>query len=80
MVFSALGVGRGLWWVGAFSVSGRGLCRGGAFQVSGLLALAILFITISHCAWRRVISDMTFLVKSAGFDFVYVGGRICAIS
>ena len=38
------------------SVSGRGQCRVAAFQVSGLLRLADFFITISHCAWRRVIS------------------------
>ena len=69
--------GGGVWWVW---VDGRGLCQVVAFSLSGLLRFANLFITISHCAWRRVISDMTFLVKSAGFDFVYVGGRICAIS
>ena len=33
-----------------------GQCRGAAFSVSGLLALAIFFITFSHCAWRHVIS------------------------
>ena len=65
---------RGFWG------SGRGHCRGGAFSVCGLLRLADFFITISHCAWRRVISDMTFLVKSDVFDFVHVGGRMCAIS
>ena len=37
-------------------VSGLGHCRVAAFGVSGLLELAIFFITISHCAWRRVIS------------------------
>ena len=37
-------------------VSGRSQYRVAAFGVSGLLELAILFITISHCAWRRVIS------------------------
>src|SRR5471032_2816653 len=37
-------------------VSGRGHCRVGAFGLSGLLELAIFFITISHCAWRHVIS------------------------
>jgi hypothetical protein len=33
-----------------------GQCRVAAFSLSGLLELAILFIAISHCAWRRVIS------------------------
>ncbi|QIE25949.1 hypothetical protein SBC1_47780 (plasmid) [Caballeronia sp. SBC1] len=37
-------------------VGGRGLCRGAAFGLSGLLRLANFFITISHCAWQRVIS------------------------
>src|SRR5476649_1056543 len=36
--------------------SGRGQCRVAAFGVCGLLDLAIFFITISHCAWRHVIS------------------------
>ena len=35
---------------------GRGHCRVAAFGLSGLLELAIFFITISHCAWRHVIS------------------------
>ncbi len=48
--------GRGQCRVAAFGVSGRGQCRVGAFGVSGLLRLADFFITISHCAWRRVIS------------------------
>jgi hypothetical protein len=38
-------------------------CRVAAFGLGGLLELAIFFITISHCAWRRVISDMTFRVN-----------------
>jgi hypothetical protein len=37
-------------------VSGRGQCWVGAFSVSGLRESDILFITISHCAWQRVIS------------------------
>ena len=37
-------------------VSGRSHCRVAAFGVCGLLVLAIFFITISHCAWRHVIS------------------------
>ena len=37
-------------------VSGLGHCRVAAFSVNGLLVLAILFITVSHCAWRHVIS------------------------
>ena len=37
-------------------VSGRGQCRVGAFSVSGLPDSDFLFITISHCAWRHVIS------------------------
>ena len=37
-------------------VSGLSHCRVAAFRVSGLPELAIFFITISHCAWRRVIS------------------------
>src|SRR5882757_3270333 len=44
------------WRLGVGRLSGRGLCRVVAFGVSGLLELAILFITISHCAWQRVIS------------------------
>ena len=48
--------GRGQCWVGAFGVSGRGHCRVAAFGLSGLLELAVFFITISHCAWRHVIS------------------------
>ena len=37
-------------------VSGLGQCRVAAVSVSGLLELAYFFSTISHCAWRRVIS------------------------
>ena len=37
-------------------VSGRSQCRVVAFSVSGLHELANFFITISHCAWRHVIS------------------------
>src|ERR1700710_1069364 len=37
-------------------VGGLSQCRVGAFGVCGLLRLANLFITISHCAWRHVIS------------------------
>jgi hypothetical protein len=37
-------------------VSGLGLCRVAAFGLSGLHDSDFLFITISHCAWRRVIS------------------------
>ena len=37
-------------------VSGLGQCRVAAFQVFARLVLADFFITISHCAWRRVIS------------------------
>src|SRR5471030_173055 len=33
-----------------------GQCRVAAFNVSGLLRLTNFFITISHCAWRHVIS------------------------
>jgi hypothetical protein len=65
---------------GGVGVEVLGQCRVAAFKVTGLLRLANLFITISHCAWRRVISDMTFLVKSDGFDSVHVSARICAIS
>jgi len=31
-------------------------CRVAAFQVFAGFMLAVFFITISHCAWRRVIS------------------------
>ena len=31
-------------------------CRVDAFSVSGLPELAIFFITVSHCAWQRVVS------------------------
>src|SRR5471032_2515736 len=50
------------WWVWVSAglpgscVSGRSQCRVGAFGVSGLLESANFFITISHCAWRHVIS------------------------
>ena len=37
-------------------VSGLGQCRVAAFGVFGLIRFANLFITVSHCAWRRVIS------------------------
>src|SRR5471032_3146722 len=49
----AVGVDAGVLGSG---VSGRSHCRVAAFGVSGLLELAFLFITISHCAWRHVIS------------------------
>ena len=49
----AVGVDAG---VPGSGVSGRGQCRVAAFNVSGLLELAFFFITISHCAWRHVIS------------------------
>src|SRR5476649_1597150 len=39
-----------------FGVSGLSHCRVGAFGVSGLHESDFLFITISHCAWRHVIS------------------------
>src|SRR5476649_1649802 len=37
-------------------VSGRSHFRVGAFSVSGLRESDFLFITVSHCAWRHVIS------------------------
>ena len=37
-------------------VGGRGQCRVAAFQVFAGYVLDVFFITISHCAWRRVIS------------------------
>src|SRR5476649_1442590 len=37
-------------------VSDLSHCRVGAFGVSGLHESDFLFITFSHCAWRRVIS------------------------
>src|ERR1700712_864623 len=37
-------------------VSGWGHCRVAAFRLSGLHESDFLFITISHCAWRHVIS------------------------
>ena len=49
----AVGVDAG---VPGSCVSGRGQCWVAAFGLSGLLRLAKFFITISHCAWRRVIS------------------------
>ena len=49
----AVGVDAGLLGSG---VSGRGQCRVAAFSVSGLRDSDFLFITISHCAWRHVIS------------------------
>jgi len=38
------------------SVSGRSQCRVAAFDLSGLRELNVFFITVSHCAWRHVIS------------------------
>ena len=49
----AVGVSAG--WPGS-CVSGLSHCRVAAFGLSGLLELAFFFITISHCAWRHVIS------------------------
>ena len=37
-------------------VSGLSQCRVVAFSVSGLRESDFLFVTISHCAWRHVIS------------------------
>jgi len=37
-------------------VSGRSHCRVAAFGLSGLRELDVFFITVSHCAWRHVIS------------------------
>ena len=48
--------GRGYAGVSGSGVSGRSQCRVAAFGVSGLHESDFLFITISHCAWRRVIS------------------------
>jgi len=50
----AVGVSAGV--LGS-SVSGRSQCRVAAFSVSGLRELAHFFSTVSHCAWRRVISE-----------------------
>ncbi len=36
--------------------SGRGQCRVAAFGLSSLRESDFLFITVSHCAWRHVIS------------------------
>src|SRR5471032_2087373 len=52
---SALAVGVNAGLPGS-CVSGRGQCRVAAFKVSGLHESDFLFITISHCAWRHVIS------------------------
>jgi len=54
-VVSGVAVGGGAGLLG-FGASGRGQCRVAAFGLSGLLELAVFFITISHCAWRHVIS------------------------
>jgi hypothetical protein len=48
--------GRGLCRVVGSKGSGRSQCRVAAFGVSGLHESDFLFITISHCAWRHVIS------------------------
>ncbi len=48
--------GLGLCWGWGSRDSGRGQCRVAAFGVGGLPELANFFITVSHCAWRRVIS------------------------
>ena len=62
LAVGGLGPGVAVGVLGSW-VSGRGQCRVGAFGVSGLHELANFFITISHCAWRHVISDMTFRVN-----------------
>ena len=49
----AVGVDAG---VPGSGISGLSHCRVAAFKVSGLLRLPNFFITISHCAWRHVIS------------------------
>ena len=66
-----VGVGAGV--LGS-EVSGRGQCRVAAFSVSGLRESDFLFITVSHCAWQHVISDMTFRVKRccSGFNFIHI--------
>ena len=51
--FGVIGVSGG---VPGSSVNGRSQCRVVAFSVSGLRESDFLFITISHCAWRHVIS------------------------
>jgi hypothetical protein len=49
----AVGVSAGL---PGSSVSGLSQCRVAAFGLSGLRELDVFFITVSHCAWRHVIS------------------------
>src|SRR5471032_2715079 len=49
----AVGVSAGL---PGSRVSGRSQCRVAAFSLSGLHELDVFFITVSHCAWRHVIS------------------------
>src|SRR5476651_1602218 len=49
----AVGVNAGL---PGSSVSGLSQCRVAAFDLSGLRELDVFFITVSHCAWRHVIS------------------------
>src|SRR5476649_2703136 len=49
----AVGVSAGL---PGSSVSGLSQCRVAAFDLSGLRELDVFFITVSHCAWRHVIS------------------------
>ena len=51
----ALGARRGI-GLGGFCVSDLVHCWVAAFQVFAGFMLAVFFITISHCAWRRVIS------------------------
>ena len=53
------GFGGAVWFnagLHGFCVSGRSQCRVAAFQVFAGYILDVFFITISHCAWRRVIS------------------------
>jgi hypothetical protein len=49
----AVGVDAGLQ---GSSVSDLGHCRVAALGLSGLRELDVFFITVSHCAWRHVIS------------------------
>src|SRR5471030_371943 len=49
----AVGVNAGL---PGSRACGRSQCRVAAFSVSGLRESDFFFITVSHCAWRHVIS------------------------
>jgi hypothetical protein len=61
--------------VAGTGVSGRGHFRVAAFKVFVRYALAVFFITISHCAWRRVFATAVLRGLAARFALLFSGVR-----